>query len=773
MTKHNGWALLLSTSLIVFSLATTGCGAGAFSSTGGNSGGGGGTSAPEITTASLPAGTVGTAYSADLQATGGKTPYSWALKSGTLPPGLSLSAAGAITGTPTVAGNINGLTFEVTDADKSTAISKNLNLKINLSPAPLVTTTSLPNGTVGFAYSASMQATGGKPPYTWSVKAGTLPAGVILSPTGAIAGTPTSSGDFSSLVFAVSDANRSVGDSADLAMLIDPAPAPHITTTALPNGKEGTTYAFTLQATGGSGVYTWSIQSGTLPSGLSLDSGTGAISGTPTKPGIFTPLVFKVTDADTATAVSNNLSLQVYNPQGCSAGAESNLGTQPYAFLIKGFDPTGPVTLVGTFTPDGKGGVTSGEEDINSNLGALNGLSIIAAGSSYTLGADNNGCLTLANADGVTTTFRFAVGGLNGSGAFTTGHIIEFDDHTGTGTRGSGILRLQDPSGIGNGLQGMFAFQFTGTNAGSGHFGLVGSLQVAGGGNFSNISLDLDNAGSMWTNVNGVTGSYSTPDTYGRGTASFAAARFSLNTVYYIVSANELLFASTDPLAVNPISSGEALSTSGPFSAASLKGNYVGHGIGGSTNGPVAMIATATFDGIGSIIGGTITQDRGGAVTSGAVAANYVVDSVTGRVSFSNNAIVPVAYLVTNFPGVSGFLLGNDFPATSGVIEPQTSANPSTGIFSMGTDEMVDYETVNRVGTLNLTVQNFSGTANLDNSATPYLVMDQPIPTTGFTFGSEGGTFGANTSAVTSGPAVYYIDESAGTTHPSVTAVTK
>lgn len=772
MTKHNGWALLLATSLLVFSLITTGCGAGGFSNTGGNSRGGGGATALEITTASLPAGTVGTAYSTDLAATGGKAPYTWKIASSTLPPGLSLSTTGAITGTPTVAGTVDALIFEVTDADKNTATSGNLNLKINLAAPPRVMTTSLPNGTVGFAYSASLQATGGKPPYAWSVKAGTLPAGVYLSPTGAIAGTPTASGDFSSLVFAVSDANQSVGDSVDLAMLIHSAPVPQITTTALPNGKQGSAYSFDLQATGGSGVYTWSIQSGTLPSGLSLNSRTGAISGTPTKPGIFTPLVFKVTDADTATAVSNNLSLQVYNPQGCSAGSESNLGTQPYAFLIKGFDPTGPVTAVGTFTPDGKGGVTSGEEDINSNLGALNGLSITPAGSSYTLGADNNGCLALANSLG-TTIFRFSVGGLNGSGAFTTGHIIVFDDSTGTGTRGSGILRLQDASGINSGLQGMFAFQLTGTNAGSGHFGMVGSMQLAGGGKFDKISLDLDNAGQMFTNLKGVTGSYSTPDLFGRGTATFGAAGFSLNTVYYIVSANELLFASTDPLAVNPISSGEALSTGGPFSAATLTGNYVGHGIGGSTNGPVAMIATATFDGIGTITGGTITQDRGGAVTMGAVAANYVVDPVTGRVSFSNNTIVPVAYLVTNFPGVSGFLIGNDFPATSGVFEPQTSATPSTGIFAMGTEEATDYETVNRVGTLNLTAQNFSGTANLDNPVAPYLVMNQPIPTTAFTFGSEGGTFGANTGAVTSGSAVYYIDESTGTTHPSVTAVTK
>ncbi len=207
---------------------------------------------------------------------------------------------------------------------------------------------------------------------------------------------------------------------------------------------------------------------------------------------------------------------------------------------------------------------------------------------------------------------------------------------------------------------------------------------------------------------------------------------------------------------------------------ANLKNNYVGHGIGLSVDGPVAMIAMASFDGLGDITAGFLTKDRGGAVATVGIVGTYTVDSVTGAVSFiTGNSIVPVGYLVTNFPGVAAFLVGNDIPATSGVIEAQTSAKPSTGIFSMGTDEMVDYETLDQVGTLDLTAGNFSGTANLDTSTVPYLLMDQPIPATPFAFGRDGGTFGAGTGAVTSGSAVYYIDETAGTTHPSVTAVTK
>ena len=153
-----------------------------------------------VTTSSLPGGTAGSPYpSTTLQASGGLPPYSWALSAGNLPAGLTLSAAGAITGTPSSAGTYP-LTFLVTDSHSSPETAKaSLTLTIagsqTQTPNLTLTTTSLPDATVNTAYSATLTAAGGVLPYTFNLANGTaLPAGLALSSGGAISGTPTKAG---------------------------------------------------------------------------------------------------------------------------------------------------------------------------------------------------------------------------------------------------------------------------------------------------------------------------------------------------------------------------------------------------------------------------------------------------------------------------------------------------------------------------------------------------------------------------------------------------
>ncbi len=235
----------------------------------------------------LPEGKVGEAYAYTFSAIGGKVPYSWQVASGSLPASLSLSSDGQLTGTP---GSYGNFTFTVRVADSQQTPDSDVgDFSVTILPADLsISTLSLPDATEGAAYNQALTATGGIPPYMWQVISGSLPQALTLSGAGIITGTPTNSAiGISTFTVLVTDSqSQPVASSRILSIVVSPARPLSITTASpLPGGKVGEEYTTSLAAVGGKLPYTWSIESGSLPEGLSL-SASGVISGTPARYGI-------------------------------------------------------------------------------------------------------------------------------------------------------------------------------------------------------------------------------------------------------------------------------------------------------------------------------------------------------------------------------------------------------------------------------------------------------------------------------------------------------
>jgi len=300
-------------------------------------------------------GTVGVAYVQTFRAAGGTPPYTWSIISGSTGDLTLDPASGNLQGTPQSPGTLN-FTVQVSDAARQTS-SQSYSLQVSTPTLTLTLGSALPAGTVGTSYSQRIQATatGGLPPYTWAIAAGSsLPPGLVFTPsTLTLSGTPTAAGAFT-FNLEVRDSASAV-TSRPVGITINAPGLSFITSTQLPDGTLNQAYVANVTASGGQPPYRWSAAG--LPGGLTINTTTGQITGTPTAAGNF-GVAITVTD-NALASISDRFTLNVNLPAPPTAtlsGLPSSVSpAQQYPITISlSGTYAAPITgqAILTFAPD-------------------------------------------------------------------------------------------------------------------------------------------------------------------------------------------------------------------------------------------------------------------------------------------------------------------------------------------------------------------------------------------------------------------------------------
>lgn len=341
-----------------------------------------------ISPATLPTPSVGVAYSQSLSTTGGTAPYTYTVASGALPPGITLSASGVISGTAT-GDRTYSFTVQSTDA-ATTPLSVTKAYSFDIAPPTLTISPTNPAGaSTNVAYSQTFTASGGTAPYTFSIDSGALPAGITLSSSGVLSGTTAATGTFNFTVHYGDSTTASTGGVAfgtqAMTLTVTAAPTIVVAPATLPAPTFNVPYSVSFSASGGTAPYTFSVSAGALPAGLTLTGGT--LSGTPSATG------------------SSSFTIRAVD-------ANSFAGSRAYSVTVNGTVPGAPTigSATGgngqasvTFTaPTNTGGSAITGYTVTSSPGGVTG---IGAGSPITVTGLTNG-----------TAYSFTVTATNGTG---------------------------------------------------------------------------------------------------------------------------------------------------------------------------------------------------------------------------------------------------------------------------------------------------------------------------------------------------------------------
>ncbi len=452
----------------------------------------------------------------------------------------------------------------------------------------------------------------------------------------------------------------------------------------------------------------------------------GSACGTVTSAGLYTapptvpnPAVVKVTataQADLSQSASAAVTVAPTN--------NSRMNGQ-YAFLFKGFDTAGVYEAAASFIADGNGNVTSGVEDINRTSGAQTGLVISGT---YQLGGDNRGTLTLKSKLG-TAVFAFAL-----NSTTKIGSLIESDS---SGIRGSGVLKLQDPTAFDPSVfSGGYAVSLTGIDAAGGRIAAIGSIFPSGFGTISGSSLDVNDAGDVLPTFATFSGTYDVDGT-GHGAATLVIPGFAggtFNFALYAISANEYFALSIDPVSGgNPIFAGMFEAQTGlPFLTSSFKGASIFDLTGLNGSFSQVTVGRMQFDGAGNIVV-QLDENSGGNLTIGGVLTGAYSIQLNGRgvLTLDNASAAPTVWILYAIAPDRAFLLGSDGSVESGDVNSQAILPPFEtgdleGSFEFGSGEPTSSQATLLSGTVF-----FDGASNVsgaeDRSQTGGFTRNLPL----------------------------------------------
>ena len=383
-----------------------------------------------------------------------------------------------------------------------------------------------------------------------------------------------------------------------------------IASSSLPLYSTSAVYNAKLYAYGGnSGNFIWSQSGGTLPTGLAITS-AGLVSGSTSQTGTFT-FTAQACDALNLTNCATK-SFTIGSPGTLAVQGNESALNGTYALRFSGFRNPIPgaapgtiygVSVIGSLTFNGSGTITAGELDaISPNSTSDSNLTGVTG--SYSVGSDNRGLISIPQSGSRPIEFAISVGNFS-SGVGQTIHLIEFDDTQaavgGAGSNlGSGIAKLQTPGAFNVATLGAtFVFGFDGetpctnynntnpscpqTVANFGPISAAGYLTGSGG---TLVGSEDGAAVGLSFNQQALTGTYGSPDSFGRGLMTIVQTGTPFATspthyVYYIVNSGEYFLQSIDGHLNNGLINGDALlQTSGIFTASNpnpLSGTFIGY----------------------------------------------------------------------------------------------------------------------------------------------------------------------------------------------------